>query len=38
MANSNNLKWKIEDLQDLGLAEELQSNLYLSEFSSDSMK
>ena len=35
---ASNQSWKWEDLQDLGLAEELQSGLYLSEFGSDSMK
>ena len=38
---ASNQSWRLEDLhehQDIGLAEELQSGLYLSEFSSDSMK
>jgi hypothetical protein len=35
---ATNQSWKLEDLHDLGLAEELQSGLYLSEFGSDDMK
>lgn len=35
---ASNQSWKLQDLQDLGLAEELESGLYLSEFNSDSMK